>query len=483
MSNYPSTYSILSDLAPKGAFGDNISLSLTPIKQLTAQYGLVGKSNVFSATGGSATTENSLFKLQTGTSIGGYGVIQTNNPIVYRAGQGIVFRGTAAFTTGVPLSLQAVGLFQVIDGLFFGYDGANFGIARRYGGFTEIRTIQVTGAASGSENLTLTLNGTAYTIPLTSGTVAKNVYEIAEYLIANASTAWNVDQVGDTVTITARGVDPRSGTYSFSSSSATGTITQVKAGVSHSYEWIYQDDWERNKLSGLDPTKLNAYQIRMPFLGTANVFFDVYDNNTSKWVNVHQIKRANQFTEPLVGNPSFFGGWISESLGSTTNLTVTGASIGMFIEGESKLTAGSKESSNTNTSVSSTPLNLLTVKCRWEIGDRPNIGFILPERLSIASTSSKATRVNIIINADIGQYNYTYQSENESLALIDKSGGNVTNGTVIAGLVLGPSGSQIVDLSGLGNVINPGDTITIAANVVSGASSEVSVSFIWKESL
>ena len=53
------------------AFGDQLSESVDPVAQISAQYGLSLDIETFNATGGTVSVEDNNFKCTTGTNIGG----------------------------------------------------------------------------------------------------------------------------------------------------------------------------------------------------------------------------------------------------------------------------------------------------------------------------------------------------------------------------------------------------------------------------
>lgn len=57
----------------------------------------------------------------------------------------------------------------------------------------------------------------------------------------------------------------------------------------------------------------------------------------------------------------------------------------------------------------------------------------------------------------------------------------VTGGTTIATFLLGSVSTVPFDLNDILDTINPGESLTITARVISGAASEVGVSLIWQE--
>ena len=74
-----------------------------------------------------------------------------------------------------------------------------------------------------------------------------------------------------------------------------------------------------------------------------------------------------------------------------------------------------------------------------------------------------------------GTNNYQYEDEANSLALVDKTETTVTGGTLIDAFTVPAGGDGSVDLSKLDEIINPEDTITLAAKVVSGAAAAMTL--------
>ena len=109
-------------------FGEQVVAEPTPQIQISNQYALDptlrDELETFNATGGTVDSNDNLFRCQSGTSLGGYGVIRSKEVAVYRAGQGAEARVTASFTTGVALSLQFAGMFSLTETAAFGYSGS-----------------------------------------------------------------------------------------------------------------------------------------------------------------------------------------------------------------------------------------------------------------------------------------------------------------------------------------------------------------------
>ena len=76
-------------------FGETVVAQNEPFVQGSAIYGFIPSNfREFTATGGSTGAENRLFKVSTGTSIGGYGAIQSFRAVNAKNGQSTLARFT-----------------------------------------------------------------------------------------------------------------------------------------------------------------------------------------------------------------------------------------------------------------------------------------------------------------------------------------------------------------------------------------------------
>jgi hypothetical protein len=120
---------------PRSAFGELTSVQPTPVVQVDFVYNVNADLVNSAITGsGTVTQADSMVVLQTTANASSSAMVESKRFVKYRPGQGVVVRGTALFTTGVANSEQLFGAGDVDDGLFFGYDGATFGILRRVNG-------------------------------------------------------------------------------------------------------------------------------------------------------------------------------------------------------------------------------------------------------------------------------------------------------------------------------------------------------------
>ena len=467
----------------RSAFGDVLSDSLDPIEQISAQYG-IGFDNIetYNATGGTVGESDNMFTCTTGTSVGGYGVIRTKKPTIYREGQGLMSRFTALFDdNAVANSLQFAGLFNVQDTIAFGYRGADFGIIFDNYGAQEIREFQVTGAGNGTVDFTL--NSVTYSIPITTGTVEHNAYEIEAWLTANQS-VWDAEQVDDTVLLRRKNVGAATGTYSIAGASGiAGTFTTDQTGASKTESTILEDDWNGEKCT-FDKTKGNVFMIKVSYLGFGPISFFILDKDSGTFKRVHTINYQNENIKPSLSNRALKVGWTVASLGSTTDLTVKGASASTFIEGKSTKSSVAHAQSNENTSVGTSFEAIITLKALETLGGKAMLGRVVPRRLILSTDSGKEVVLKMTKNATLGETNYTYHEEGESVVIYDTTDhADTGNAHALYETQIGGGGSREVNLKDLNIDFYANETITIFAKVVSGAASNVTASIVWVEDL
>lgn len=474
---------------PLTAFGEATVAENHPFIQASANYDLLPSNfRAFTATGGTAGVDNHLFKCTTGTSVGGYGAIQSLRSVNYKAGEGGMARFTGLFTTGVANSWQGVGLIGIGDELSWGYNGTDFGVWHRYDGKAEVRTLTVTGAAGGSETLTLTLNGTGYSIPLTSGTVEHNCYEIADWLNDTANqTVWKADQLDDTVIISAQSDGAKSGAYSFTSLTANGTIAQTTAGVTKTSDFVAQSSFNGDTIDGngasgftIDPTKGNVFQIEFQYLGFGDIRYKVEDPSTGLFITAHTIEYANANTTPSLGNPSLRTGLYCVSIGSTTDLTTQSGSMAGFSQGVRENTRNPRAFQNTQ-SLSTTKTNILTIRNRRTYNGMTNQVEIEPALLTIANEGGKNLEVEVRTTTDLGvEMDFTNVGTN-LVSDYATDAVTVSSGRLIAAFTVAGNSSVFVDLSALKIRVPPTLNMVIEGVRASGSAADATAALTWYE--
>ena len=468
--------------SPLTAFGEVMTSEHTAFVQNTGVYEFIPNNfKTYTSSGGSTGITDRMFTVTSGTTIYGYGAIQSFRSLNYNAGQSGMARFTAVFPSNAANHWSGVGLVNLSDELSFGYSGTTFGIWYRKDGLAECRTIAVTVASSGSTNLTLTLNSVAYTIPLTTGTTAHNAYQIATWLNANQS-VWVADQIDNTVIIKAESDGAKSGTYTYSHATSTGTITQNKAGVTKTSTHIAKATWNRSVPAWLDPTKGNVYQIIYPYLGFGDIEFYIKSTTDKGWLLVHVIEYQNSNTTPSLRNPSLRFGIYSASIGSTTNISVQCASVALFVNGKTFKTRNPRAVKNTQ-NVTTSFTNVMTLRNRRTYNYIFNQVEIEPISLSLSSESTKNVEIEIRTNPTFsGDTNFTNVGTN-LVGDVDTTANTTSNGTLLAAFTLSGGGNRDINLEPFSIRIPPSLQICIAARVTSGAASNITAALTYYEDI
>lgn len=459
------------------AFGELQVANLRTITQISAVYGILDNAVTIESGTGSVSASNELFTCSTGVSSSGTAAIQTARQLAYKAGQGGLCRITALFTEGVANSQQIAGLITAEDRLCFGYDGATFGILRGHDGKAENNHLTITTPASGSENATLTVDGTNYTVPLTAGTAEHNAYEIATSM-ATQDLLHEYESVGDEVRILSI-IDGPEGAYAFTSATAVGTISQEVAGVAISEEWIQQANWNGTAVT-IDPTKGNVYQIQFQYLGFGAIKFFIEDSETGDFVLVHTIQYSNTSISTSVSNPTFRVGWAAQNRGNTTDIVTKGASCGAFIEGDGKQSDDTRCKFVEATGIGTTETTILTMRNSFEFKNRVNRVELQPILLTLGTDTAKTATFIIRKNPEItGDVIYSEIDPNSPLH-VSEDNNSVTGGKIMMAFNANNGSFPLAELEGK-LLFLPRDVLTISAKVSSGAASEMQASFTFRE--
>jgi len=460
--------------------------------QINAQYGILGQVLTLTDTAlsGTNTVVNSLFTCQSRTTANGLASITTIRPISVRAGQGLLARIEALFTTGVANSLQSAGLLTAQNSYSFGFVGTAYGITYGHDGISESQELTVTTPAAGAETATVTVDGDPFSVPLTAGTVQHNALEIASSLntqVVDYDFSSNDDQV-----VAQSLLSGPQGSFSFTSSTAVAAWVQIVAGVAQIVTFVPQASWNIDtRLTGtaadiLDPTKLNPYQIQINSNSGAVNFF-VEDNDTGLPIAVHQIKAANLNTLPNVTTSIFRLGWLAKSLGSTTNLTCAGSTASAFIEGRSRRGHTTRSDSNNQLSIGTTLTNIISFRNRIAFNGKSNLIEIFPTLLSVSSQANKSTFFLFLLNPVFGgDLDFSYIDKDTSVMEVAIDSVTVSGGIEVGSLTIAPGGSGALKINQSVNqdiLILPNNLITVAAFVTSGAGGDMQAALIWQEDI
>ena len=470
-------------------FGDLPVAEVTPAVQIDGIYGILpAEHETYSASGGTTTCVDSAFAAACTSTVGSYGVIRSRKPTRYRGGAQADFRISVQFSSPVALTQQMAGAFNFEHGLFFGYNGTQFGIMQQRGGKAEIVRLTLSAGAGGTESITVTLNGVASTFNVTVGAAAV----VAAQIAARSFTGWAAYQNDGTVTFVAQAVGVKGGAYSLVNNTGggttAGTFATLQAGVAHTENWTYQSSWNQDKMDGsgesgmtLDPAKGNLYRICFQWLGYGLIRFYIADENDSDWELVHQIAWANANTAPHMRNPTLKVGWVAYNLGGASGVTVKGACAGGFIHGKEVSHKRSSSISNSKTAVGTSFTSILAVRNRYEFASLINLSALRPLHISVAVDGTKPCEARLILNPTFaGTQNWTYIDQVNSGAEYDVGGTTVTGGRNLFSLSLGKSEARLIDLVAVADIfeLEPGDVLCVAVKATSGTT-DATAALTW----
>ena len=483
------------DNISNNAYGAVSTSEAFPVVSGSAYYNFIPSNfRTFLAGAGTATAENQVLKVTSGTSLGDYGVIRSFRSVNYQTGQGARFRLAGMFTDPLALTWSGIGAFNIGDELSFGYAGTDFGIWHRHGGLAEVQELQITTPAGGAETATITINSVEYTVSITSGTAQHNAYEIATDLDTNG-VGFEAQQLDDKVIIDFTSDGDKTGTFSFSSTgSAVGAFTELTAGILGTDDFYpmssdvtsspginVKESWNGTIPDGFDPTKGNTYEITYQN-GYGDIHFFIEHPLTGYFVECHTIRWSNHFNEPNLLNPSLRVGIYCYSIGATTATTVESPYVAGFIDGVQAKTRNPRSFDNTK-NIGTTLTNILTIRNSRTYNGYSNQVEIEPVYVTFANDGTKTAVFEIRGNPTVaGEPNYQ-QAGNNIVAEYDTAGTTVTeNGRYLGSFVVAKGQSLTVNLTDFQIRVPPSLRLVIAGKMTSGTA-DLTASLTWYEDI
>lgn len=480
--------------SPTLPFGSLHVESMAPVFQVDPVYG-VNSGEVLVTTGlavgtgansASATAASNLFTCSTGTTAFSFGTIQSRRRLRYRPGQGVIGRFSAMFSAPAASSITVIGYGTGESGFYFGYNGTSFGILHSTGGVREIQTMTITTASTATNSYNITLpSGEVVNVTATNnGSTVKTAYEISQGVYPG----WSATQRGSTVIFLANDVGNKALITLGQSGAgvpAVGTSVETLAGVADNPTWIPQSSWNGDKMDGtgrsgftLNKQYLNVYSIGIQYLGAGAVTFEIEvpssSGNNATLVTCHTINFPNSGTTTSVSQPSFPFTMAAYSGGSTTNVSVSCGSFAGFVEGIRGLTGPRETYTVSSTAVTAGSYRaLMTVRNERVYAGRANQ--VVIHLLSMGGAHDDTTPVTLYLirNATLaGTPNFAQYSPNSS-TYVDTAATTctVTNAEqIVFSLPLGQSGSFLFSFED-DVTLQPGETVTLAAQTVTGTAS------------
>lgn len=458
--------------AERSAFGEPISVPLTPVVQLDAIYATDPReAESFLAFSGNIDQHDSHVVTNAGTTWGGYAVIRSRRLLRYRAGQGALCRFTAKFEDPHPNATLRAGLFNQEQALQIGYNGNSFGILRFNEAKAHIAKLELTAAAgTPAETGNLTLNGTSYSIVLggVGSTADGDATKIANTIINLGTAPWVVEEEGANVYFLSTSTANLPGTFSYTSTgSSAGVVLERQSGNAGVQNWTYQADWNEDKLDGSGPSgmtlnhnKLNIFQVNFRWLGVGRIQWSVEDEYTGDLIPIHTEHYTNNRERPHLDNPSFRVGYVAANLlGPGGNSKVGGSSAMCAIEGvREPVTYTTGIGSGTRTSlVGNTLHHLLSIRNSQIHQGKINLRNTQIKQLSISYNGNDPLEIFLALNdpvtrtgrigySEISSHSHTLYSRDATttvdqqwLAVFNSDAGSVLIPIDLLNLILYPN--------------------------------------------
>lgn len=472
----------------KTAFGEQSVEEKTSIVNLQFAYNTHAQLVKTMLNHGSVSVANSLVTLSTGASANQSAQLFSKIPVKYYTGLGGLVRFTTVYSTSVAGSAQLHGIGDSGDGYFFGYNGVDFGILRRYGGNPEFRSLQITTGSTTDENITITLDGDSdATVAVTNtGDATLTANEIAAHDYSNLGRGWSAVANGDTVEFSSWNSEPRAGSYAISATTAAGTYSQDLAGISPTDDWTLQANWSEDIMDGsgpsgqtLVPTKGNVFQIRYQWLGFGQICFFIEDSDTGEFKIVHRISYANLYTIPSVQNPTLPLCMMVENTSNTTDLTMSSSSMAGFIEGKQPEPLVRHTEIIDKIFSDATLVPVVTGHNSEIFKGKLNRVRVKVESVSVSVESGKPVIIQIKKNTELTGASFLDHDVDQSVVKIDTTATAVTNGQQADAfsVVTGGEKTRLV-----GEYLEVGEFITIeGAQSTSGTNSVCKIIIHWTE--
>ena len=449
-------------------------------------------------TGASVVASEGIVTCSSGNSTSGSASVRLRRGVKYRAGQGGICKFTALFDPGIAGSSQVAGVGNPESGYYFGRSGTNLGIFHNTGGKKEIRKLTLS-AAGGTENVTITLNGASKTFAIAGGSsINQTSFLISGQDFTQLGYGWDAEAIdGEIYFVANRARNDLTGSYGITTSgTASGSFSIIQSGVNTTSTFITQSQWNVDPMNGsgesrvtLNPAKGNVYSIGYQYLGFGNAIFAVEDPNKGIFVPVHQIKNANSRDTVVLRDPHMFARWSVVNNGSSTSVSLKGASAATFVEGQINRNIGTSFSTGSlKTGITTALVPILSIRANQVFNNQACYGEIDPYNISIGADFTNAAQTDLLNvyvyrNATLtGPVNFQYVNSSNSTCAADfaATGITTTGATLVKSFTVASNNALTLTLNSSEFYVGFRETLTIAAQTT-GNTAKVSTNLSWYE--
>ena len=474
------------------AFGELSVQETTPVIQQHFIYGIDPR-EVKAETLGDAeiTTPDGILQLNSGTGPVTYSIVRSGEFLASRCGQGVISRFSVRFDQGIVGTQQRAGLLSFEEALCVGYNGTEFGVLHQHDKKNYIHKFVVTTAPSGSETVTITLDGVEYDITINATTINNGVAQLFSQFPRGLWAAEASD--GEIYFVYFNnGNAPTTSDFSITSTGTlSGTSVTVRDADFGTETWIPQNSWNVDPLDGtgtsgivIDPSKFNSFQISFHWLGSGTIQYAV-ESPTGDFIVFHQIPWTNLHTSLSLMNPSFSVGFfcVNQTGASGSSVNMYGGSYFGGIQGkvvQNKLPSSANNTITTNLT-SNTVHHLGTLRNPLYYSGIINTSEFKLKKLSLAFQGNDPLELLVYINQPLATGSQVFNQYPGIKATASLVAGTISGTAMPAASYIIPiNGNAIIDLSELNLIITPESTFTVG--VRSGQTiSRVTAGLIWVE--
>lgn len=394
-----------------------------------------------------------------------------------------------------------LGLVSPDDVIAVGYSDGVFGLHySSTSGQVAHELLTVTGAASGTGNITLTFpEGDVVVAVAASDTTSQVAAKIAASDFTTVN--WKATAVGAVVTF--HQVWPTTnGSTPFITFTDTGT-TGVTASLSASYDGVplaitsvASSSWNVDAMDGsgpsgitLDPTKINDYEIEVIEGSLGCMALRVRSPIDGQWVDCHRVEALNNSTSTFVRSARMQLGYYLNTGTSPGDNVVTMFGGGVFLCSEGSNRAGTTfGASGGVTAVTTTEKQVLAIQTRAHEVLTGNVWANSHRQVRVLKltmgTETKAAQFYLRRNPSTA----ITMAAVDAFSVTNAQGGTVAvgaapdavGGTVVATFSVGKDSTAAIDLSGMDISLAPGETLSVSA-VVAASTGDVFAGLTWTE--
>jgi len=253
-------------------------------------------SHITSALSNSANLQwsNTILTLSTGAAANSRCNIEGIVPIYLNQEEMVTVTITCAFAPPKPGLVQYIGIGDTEEGIHLGYKGLEFGVRRCSDGKQHAWTLYITGPCVLGGNISITLTGVTYTVPVTIGMTAQQILTAVVNNTSTTNANYMKQQFSDRVVLTADVAEVRNVSQdglTFGLTGVTGSLeTSTVVGCAPNMTWTPQSDFNgviKDQVLSFDRTMGQVYRFVFSRWSCCSHIIGIMNPNTSDFDDIY----------------------------------------------------------------------------------------------------------------------------------------------------------------------------------------------------